>query len=194
GYAYFFDNSFHIKRQSLAMGQMVGRGRVYGGYIFHLYNQTEAYYLSTWTAGLKPIGLRWAEDQGLSVAQWTEKYKFKSSAALKMWLAEKLFPGFYSRWQLPPNYRELFHSDLILTPPPSAMTVSHRYLVKGASEKELYLTSGWAKNFAKLTNKIPILGPEVMRLRMIPRFPDQKPGFTGLHRVAGWELKKDKGT
>jgi hypothetical protein len=188
-YHFFSSPTYQIKEQSIAMGKKVGTARVYGGYNFQLYNRAESYYLSSWTGGLKPIGYRWAESQGLSVGELASKYKFRSSKALLLWLAEQLFPGFWRRWSLQPEDSSRYHSNLILTPPKGAMTPSPRYLVVGANEPNVYITAGWAHLFAELTNKIPKLGPEVMKLQMPQRIPEKQSEAVGLHRVVGWQIK-----
>lgn len=190
-YNYFFNDTYYVKESSLALRQL-DTARTYGLYTFGLYNQTNSYYSNTWTTLLRPTDMVWASSQGLTVRELAEKYRFRSQRALLIWLTGYFSPEFYDRWVLPPDYANKYQSDVFLTPPPSAVTVSSRYLLMRAKEKEVYITPSWAHFLTKYSDQKPVLGPPVLKVTSPPETWGGKPHISTVSRIESWVEKSSK--
>lgn len=187
---YFTQNSSFIKQGSVKLGNAVGEGWVFGAYYYHLYNVTNAFYVSTWTTFLRPDGFSAAREENLTMPEFAKKYKLWTNSIgdiFRALIIDRFFPAYYHRWELPPNYKEIYHSDVFIDPPPSAVTVSDRYLLVAAQYDEVYVAKTFYNDFLKpYANKLPILGPAVVKVKLLPNFPGDKIVDDTIHKVVKW--------
>lgn len=188
--AYFTHSTDSIRQNSLEMGRVAGNGRVFGAYQYHLYNRCEAYYVSTWTTNLLPDGFGAARAENLSMPEFAQKYRFWSLTLpniFRVLVINRFYPEHYQRWELPTDYRSVYHSEVFIVPPPSAVTVSDRYLLVGANDPEVYVTQTFYDNFLKpFATQLPVLGPSLMAFKVMPVIPNQPFTNDTLHKVLGW--------
>ncbi|MFZ5585093.1 MAG: ArnT family glycosyltransferase [Thermodesulfobacteriota bacterium] len=188
--SYFTSNTGTIKNNSLEMGRVAGQGRVFGGYLYQLYNRCQANYVSTWTTNLLPDGFSAARAEHMTMPEFAKKYRLWNWTLPDIFrsvVISRFYPEHYQRWELPPDYRSVYHSDVFIIPPPSAVTVADRYLLVGAKEPTVYVTQAFYEGFLKpYANQIPVLGPALLTFQVMPATPDQPFTSDTLHKVLGW--------
>lgn len=188
--AYFTHKADTIKQNSLEMGRVAGEGRVFGGYLYHLYNRCQANYVSTWTTNLLPDGFSAARAENLTMPEFAHKYRLWTWTLHDIFRAlviTRYYPEHYQRWELPHDYQAVYHSDVFIIPPPSAVTVADRYLLVGANDPAVYVTRTFYEGFLKpFANQLPVLGPSLMTFKVMPMTPDQPFTTDTLHKVMGW--------
>jgi hypothetical protein len=154
---YLSNHNSIIRDNSLKLTRL-GTAKSFGLYQYSLYNTIDDNYVGTCgSSANKPTNFTWASSQGLSMPQLAKKYRFRSIWAFAIWVVGEYQPELYDFWVLPPDYVDRYQSDVFLTPPPSMVLPSRRYLLVGAYRPELYITKGWIGILHKYANKIPVV-------------------------------------
>ncbi|MBI4797328.1 MAG: glycosyltransferase family 39 protein [Desulfarculus sp.] len=135
-WSYFSDVTHTLRQASLELGQKIGDARTPGFYELSLYNRTEAGYIGNFRGQVKPDGYFWEGRYVDSLYETVRAERERKLGARLLWLLDGLYPGFLKAWELPPDYRERFHSDWLLHTPDRP---SPRHLVIGASEPRVYV-------------------------------------------------------
>lgn len=107
---YFTKITYGIRNACLELGNKIGNGRIIELYAYSLYNNVETGYTGTRAGQIKPDG--WTYDEkGQTLEEFAnEEYKH-NFWALKLKLFGFFYPKFFSKWYLPDNYKELYHSE-----------------------------------------------------------------------------------
>ncbi|MFH1035923.1 MAG: glycosyltransferase family 39 protein [Pseudomonadota bacterium] len=133
---YFFDVTHTVRQASQELGQKLGEARTPGFYELSLYNRTEAGYIGNFRGQVKPDGFYFEGRHVDSLYQAVQEARPRSLGARILWRLDALYPGFLKAWELPPDYRQRYHSDWIVATPDRP---SPRHLIIGASEPKVYM-------------------------------------------------------
>lgn len=154
---YFSDVTHTLSQASLELGQKIGNARTPGFYELSLYNHTEAGYIGNFRGQVKPDGFYY---QGRHVDSLYRAVRDDHSLAGRLlWRLDSLYPGFLKAWELPKDYRQLYHSDWIIETPDRP---SPRHLVIGTSEPRVYMQKEMYDFLLEHSQRAPALtGEEV---------------------------------
>ncbi|MBI5522003.1 MAG: glycosyltransferase family 39 protein [Desulfarculus sp.] len=158
-WSYFSDVTHTVRQASLELGQKIGEARTPGFYELSLYNRTEAGYIGNFRGQVKPDGFFWEGRHVDSLYQAVRDERHSKPSARLLWFLDGLYPGFLKAWELPPDFRERFHSDWLLHTPDRP---SPRHLVIGASKPVVYLQKELYDFFLERSFSAPALTGEVV--------------------------------